>query len=147
MTERPPSVVASTLVLFTLFFGGGFVGERLALALAPTSGVSRLLGFIALPASLILGFFAWAGAATLVMVVQLATGGRRSQLPRDIPPGANGFLWSSALTCLFVGVVTGILSREHGFLFVSSVYVATGIVYGGLCWRLAKSGWLPFPVE
>lgn len=148
MNGSPSSVVASTFVLLVLFFGGGFVGEQLALALAPSSGVSRLLGFLALPASFILGFVVWAGAAVLTLIGQLAKGGPHpGQKPRNIPPGAVGFLWSSVLTCLFVGLITGFLSKEHGVVFVSGVYVATGLVFGGVCWRLAKSGWLPFPRE
>lgn len=148
MNEPPSSTVASFLVLLTLFFGGGFVGEQLALALAPSSGFSRLLGFLVLPASFILGFVVWAGAAAFALIGQLARGGARpSRKPRDIPPGANGFLWSSILSCLLVGVLTGLLSKEHGVVFVSGIYVATGLVYGALCWQLAKSGWLPFPRE
>lgn len=148
MNETPSSTVASFLILLTLFFGGGFVGEQLAITLAPGSGFSRLLGFLALPASFILGFVVWAGAAAFALIRQLAKGGARpSQKQRDIPPGANGFLWSSVLSCLFVGVLTGLLSKEHGFVFVSGVYVACGLVYGVLCWQLAKSGWLPFPRE
>ena len=148
MNESPSSSVASILILFTLFFGGGFVGDELALALAPSSDLSRLLGFLALPASFILGFVVWAGTAAFAAIWQLAKGGAHpGRKPRDIPPGANGFLWSSVLSCLFVGVLTGLLSKEHGVVFVSGVYVATGLVYGVLCWQLAKSGWLPFPRE
>lgn len=51
-----------SLILLVLFFGGGFAGEQLAIALAPSSELSRLLGFLALPASFVLGFAAWAGA-------------------------------------------------------------------------------------
>lgn len=148
MNETPSSTVASFFILFTLFFGGGFVGEELALALAPGSGFSRLLGFLVLPASFILGFVVWAGAAAFAAIWQLAKGGAHpSQKPRDIPPGAKGFLWSSVLSCLFVGMLTGFLSKEHDAVFVTGVYVATGLVYGVLCWQLAKSGWLPFPRE
>jgi len=148
MNESPKSTIASLLILFTLLIGGGLVGEELALALAPGSGVSRLLGFLALPASCLLGFVVWAGNAAFAAIWQLATGGAHpGRKPREIPPGANGFLWSSVLTCLFVGVLTGILSKEHGVVFVSGVYVATGLVYGVLCWQLAKSGWLQFPRE
>lgn len=63
MNETHSSTVASTIIVLTLFFGGGFVGEQLALAMAPSSGVSRLLGFLTLPASFMLGFVIWAGAA------------------------------------------------------------------------------------
>lgn len=148
MNENLSFTIASFLILLVLFFGGGFVGERLALALAPSSGLSRLLGFLALPASLIVGFFFWAGAATFVLVKRLAKrGSRASQRPTEIPPGAMGFLWSSVLSCLIVGALTGLLSKEHGFFLVSGTYVATGLVYGVLCWQLAKSGWLPFPRE
>jgi len=148
MKENPSSTVASFIILLILFFGGGFVGEQLAIALAPSSGFSRLFGFLALPASFIVGFFFWAGAATFVLIKLLAKGGSRpSQRSREIPPGAKGFLWSSVLSCLIVGVLTGLLSKEHGFILVSGTYVATGFVYGALCWQLAKSGWLPFPRE
>jgi hypothetical protein len=148
MNESPSSTVASFVILLILFFGGGFVGEQLALALAPSSGVSRLLGFLALPASFIVGFFLWAGAATFVLIKRLGKAGARpSQRPGKIPPGAKGFLWSSVMSCLIVGALTGLLSKEHGSLLVTGTYVVTGFVYGTLCWQLAKSGWLPFPRE
>jgi hypothetical protein len=148
MNENPSYTVASFIILLILFFGGGFVGEQLALALAPNSGFSRLLGFLVFPASFIVGFFFWAGAATLVLIKQFAKQGPRpSQRSRKIPPGAKGFLWSSVLLCLIVGALTGLLSKEHGFFLVSGTYVVTGFVYGALCWQLAKSGWLPFPRE
>lgn len=146
MNESLSSTLASFCVLLVLFFGGGFVGEQLALALAPSSGLARLLGFLALPAAFIVGFVFWAGAATFVLLKRLAKGGSRpSRTPTEIPPGALGFLWSSVLLCLVVGALSGLLSQEHGFFLVSGSYVATGFVYGALCWRLAKSGWLPFP--
>jgi hypothetical protein len=148
MIEKPSSMVAAFIILLILFFGGGFVGEQLALALAPRSGVSRLIGFLALPASFIVGFVFWAGAATVVLIKRLTRReSRPSQRAGEIPPGSSGFLWSSVLACLFAGAFTGLLSKEHGFLLVSGAYVATGVVYGALCWRLAKSGWLPFPRE
>lgn len=148
MNESLSSTLVSLCILVVLFFGGGFVGEALALALAPGSGLARLLGFLALPAAFIVGFVFWAGAATLVLIKRLAKGGSRSgRTPGEIPPGASGFLWSSVLSCLLVGALTGVLSQEHGFFLVSGSYVATGLVYGVLCWRLAKSGWLPFPRE
>lgn len=147
MNETPPSTVMSTLIVFALFFGGGFVGEQLALALAPGSGVSRLLGFLVLPASFILGFVVWAGAAVFSFIGQFAKGRASARKPIEIPPGAIGFLWTSVLSCLFVGLLTGLLSKEHGVIFVSGAYLATGLVYGGVCWQLAKSGWLPFPRE
>jgi len=146
MNESLSFKVASFIILLILFFGGGFVGEHLALALAPGSGVSRLLGFLALPAAFIVGFFFWAGAATFVLMKELAERGSRPG-PREIPPGAKGFLWSSVLSCGIVGALTGILSKEHGFALVLGTYVAMGLVYGAVCWQLAKSGWLPFPRE
>jgi hypothetical protein len=78
MSENPPSTVVSTVILLVLFFGGGFVGEQLALALAPSSGLSRLLGFLVLPFSFVLGFYAWAGAAIIVILKWLVKGGARA---------------------------------------------------------------------
>ena len=142
------NTVASFIILLILFFGGGYVGEELALALAPSSGLARLLGFLVLPAAFIAGFFLWAGAAAFVLITRLAKRAPRpSQRAREIPPGAIGFLWSSVLLCLIVGTLSGLLSKAHGFYLVFGIYAATGPVYGALCWRLAKSGWLPFPRE
>lgn len=148
MNKNPSSPIILFTILFILFFGGGFVGEQLALVLAPSSGVSRLLGFLVLPASLIVGFFLWAGTAAFLLIKRLTKGGAHpSQMSREIPPGAKGFLWSSVLLCLIVGALMGLLSKEYGFLLVFGIYVAIGFVYGTLCWQLAKSGWLPFPRE
>jgi len=36
MTENPWFTALSIIILLILFFGGGFVGEQLALALAPS---------------------------------------------------------------------------------------------------------------
>lgn len=146
MSETPPPTAASFVILLVLFFGGGFAGEQLAMALAPGSGVSRLLGFLVLPVSLVVGYFAWAGVAAVVVVKWLAKGGSRaSDRPRGIPPGAKGFVWSSVLSCALVGGLNGLLSQAHGFFFVFGAYVAIGLAYGILCWRLASSGWLQFP--
>jgi hypothetical protein len=146
--DGPASTVASFIILLILFVGGGFAGEQLAIALAQGSGLSRLLGFLALPASFVFGFFAWAGAAAIVVVKWFAKGGARSsQRPRGIPPGASGFLWSSVLSCSLVGMLIGLLSNTHGFIVVFSSYFAVGVAYGALCWRLARSGWLQFPRE
>lgn len=148
MSESPSFAIVSFIILLLLFFGGGFIGEQLALALAPGSGLSRLLGFLALPTSFIIGFFFWAGVATFVLVKRLVKRGSLvDEGSGEIPPGAKGFLWSSVLSCLIVGAFTGFLSEEHSVLQVSGTYVVTGLVYGALCWRLAKSGWLPFPRE
>jgi hypothetical protein len=62
------AAVVSLVTLLALFFGGGFVGEQLAIALAPSSGFSRLLGFLALPFSFVIGFYFWAGAASIVIL-------------------------------------------------------------------------------
>lgn len=148
MNESPSTTAVSFVILLLLFFGGGFAGEQLAIALAPGSDVSRFFGFLMLPASFIAGFFFWAGAATFVLIKLFAKGkSDPSHRSRDIPPGASGFVWSSVLFCLLVGALTGLLSREYGFFQVFGAYVATGLAYGISCWQLAKSGWLPFPRE
>jgi len=148
MSENPWFTAVSIIILLILFFGGGFVGEQLALALAPSSGLSRLLGFLALPAAFIAGFVLWAGTATVVLIARLAKrGSPTGRKASEIPPGAIGFLWSSVLSCLIVGALTGLLSEKQAFFPVFGSFAATGLVYGILCWQLAKSGWLPFPRE
>jgi hypothetical protein len=122
------------------------VGEQLAIALAPSSGFSRLFGFLALPFSFVIGFYFWAGAAAIVILKWLVKrSSPSSKRPSGIPQGSQGFLWSSVLSCALVGALTGFLSKQHGFILVFVCYLAVGFADGVLCWRLAQSDWLPFP--
>jgi len=51
------------------------------------------------------------------------------------------------VTCLLAGAIVGALSPRLGFGWVISLYAVFGLGYGVACWRLARTGYLPFPRE
>lgn len=136
------------MITLGLFFGGGGVGVLMADWLAPGSGVAGLFSFLAWPAAFLLGFYAWAGLAVFALLWRLIRGrGRPHPSEAVIPPGTNGFIWSSLITCGMAGVIAGALSARYGLFMVTGIYLLVGLLYGALCWQLARTGWLPFPKD
>lgn len=144
------------VLYFALFFGGGVLGSQLARAVAPGSGLAELVSFLAFPAAFLLGVFAWAGAALPAVVrglVRMLRGRGESTPPPGaddgpvIVPGSFAFLPVALVVAGTAGCVVGLLSGTRSFVAVLGLYLLIGAGYGTLCWRLARSGWLPFPRE
>jgi uncharacterized membrane protein YccF (DUF307 family) len=45
------------------------------------------------------------------------------------------------------GAIVSAVSASFGFGWVLVLYAALGLTYGAACWRLARTGYLPFPRE
>lgn len=144
------------LVYFVMFFGGGLLGSQLARAMAPGSGLAELVSFLTFPAAFMGGIFAWAGAALPAVVrglVRMLRSRRDAQpIPRPatepvIVPGSFAFVPVALVVTGGAGFLVALLSSTHSFLAVLGLYLLIGAGYGSLCWRLARSGWLPFPRE
>jgi hypothetical protein len=153
-TPRSPLFTAA--IFFGLFFGGGFVGVQVSRALAPESGLAEFVSFLALPAAFVIGIAVWAGAAIPAAVRRfnrlIREGGRVSSVKDRateamIPPGSFAFVPSALLASTLAGGIVAMISRPFGFFWVLFLYSALGFVYGVICWRLARAGYLPFPRE
>ena len=147
-------------IFFGLFFGGGWAGIQVSRALAPGSGVAEFVSFLALPAAFVVGLAGWAGAAIPAAVGRLIRLARERPRERDgstppkpeesrarIPPGSFAFVPAGLATCTISGMVVAGLSGSLGFGWVLGLYAALGLAYGVACWRLARTGYLPFPRE
>jgi hypothetical protein len=150
------SALTGTFLYLLLFFGSGVLGGQLARALAPGSALAEFVSFLAFPAGFLFGVVAWAGAALPAalrsLVRRLRTGGAPPvatghQQALIIVPGSFAFVLACVVMAGAAGVVAGVLSRTHGFVGVLGLYLLIGAGFGALCWRLARSGWLPFPRE
>ncbi|HUG27685.1 MAG TPA: hypothetical protein VMK53_05245 [Gemmatimonadales bacterium] len=155
MTDpRRGSVLTGTFLYLLLFFGSGVLGGQLARAMAPGSALAEFVSFLAFPAGFLFGVMAWAGAALPAalrsMVRRLRMTGVTPAAPAQQPiivPGSFAFVPTCVLTAAAAGVVAGVLSRTQGFAGVLGLYLLIGAGFGTLCWRLARSGVLPFPRE
>ena len=155
-TRSPPSQWVTGLVFFGFFFGGGYGGIQLARALAPASGLAEFVSFLAFPGAFVIGLVAWAGAAMPAAIRRLAGLARkesgpasaaRESPPRTIPPGSFAFVPVSLIVTVPAGVVVAALSTTWSFVWVACLYAALGLCFGVGCWRLARSGYLPFPKD
>jgi hypothetical protein len=150
------SALTGTLLYLLLFFGSGVLGGQLARAMAPGSALAEFVSFLAFPAGFLFGVTAWAGAALPAALRSLVRRLRTSGAPPAAPgptqepvivPGSFAFVPACVVMAGASGVVAGLLSRTHGFVGVLGLYLVIGAGFGALCWRLARSGWLPFPRE
>jgi hypothetical protein len=156
MNPTPKRWSITVPVLLVLFFGGGFAGELLASVLTSDSGLARLIGSLALPTTMILGFVSWLGTASVIALKRgVARDDKRVEMPREeyawgrtaIPPGSIAFVVASIVPSLAVGALIGFISTQYGIVRSSISYVGMGAAYGVLCWRAAANGYLPFPIE
>lgn len=157
MKTRPAQRAASITIPITLllFFGGGAAGLALAKAIAPQSAVGVVAGFLMLPAAFIAGFYTWLGIALFDALIKFLRRGRPRAAPSAatgppahalaVPPGSMGFLFTSLLISLMVGLVLAFLSTRMASSMALAAVVVAGAGYGVLCWMLARSGYLPFP--
>jgi hypothetical protein len=135
-------------IVAVLFFGGGFVGIRIANLLAPHSEIAEFISFFAMPVSFVLGMIFWLGTASfLVLKNRIWRGNRHDGMPGKetglgkpaIPPGSKAFLPASVIPCAIAGIVVGLISGESGFWEVLGTYIGVGIVYGVVCWKFGGS--------
>jgi len=154
--QTRPSQWVAGLIFVGLFFGGGFAGIQLARALAPASGLAEFVSFLAFPAAFVIGVVAWCGAAVPAAVRRLVGLARKGSglasaaegtLPQTIPPGSFAFVPASLILTVPAGVVVAALSTTWSFVGVVCLYAVLGLCFGVGCWRLARSGYLPFPRE
>lgn len=153
-TSRSPWL---TIPIFVgLFFGGGFGGIHLARAIAPESGLAEFVSFLAMPSAFVIGIVGWAGAAIpgalrrLLRLVREREGSTRvdGQRPQPaIPPGSFAFVPVALFAGALSGMVVASVSTSLGFGWVLCLYTVLGLSYGVLCWKLAQTGYLPFPRE
>jgi hypothetical protein len=141
---------------FGLFFGGGYAGTQAARTLAPDSPVAEFVSFLALPAGLLIGFVAWAAVAAPAALRRFVRLARvRSGSPDSIdgvsagtiPPGSFAFVPAALVTSTLPGMVVAATSTRLGVAWVLCLYAVVGLAYGVACWKLAQSGYLPFPRE
>jgi hypothetical protein len=141
----------SLLVYLALFFGGGFLGVRIARLVAPDSGLAEFVSFLTLPAAFVIGIVGWAGASIPAAIRRLFR--RSTARPGEpvskitVPPGAFAFVPAALLTCLPAGALVGMLSPGPGFGGVLLLYAGLGLAFGCTCWLLARTGYLQFPRE
>lgn len=154
--DKLPSAWLTLPIFFGLFFGGGYLGMQVSRAVAPGSGLAELVSFLALPAAFVIGIVAWAGAALpgaarrflrLLRKKQGLASAGDDGLKATIPPGTFAFVPAALFTCLPAGAIVGAVSASFGFGWVLFLYAALGLAYGAACWRLARTGYLPFPRE
>lgn len=155
MTDaRRGSALTGALLYLILFFGSGFLGSQLARAMAPGSALAEFVSFLAFPAGFLFGVMAWAGAALpaalRILVRRLRSSGAPPVVAAQEPiivPGSWAFVPACMVTAGVAGVVAAVLSGTQGFVAVLGLYLLIGAGFGTLCWRLARSGVLPFPQE
>ncbi len=156
MSNATPSWWSTVPIVFILFFGGGFAGIRLANLLAPDSVLAEFISFLALPMSFVVGVISWLGTAAFLVLKRRvgkqkehsgSSGMEIGKRTEAVPPGSKSFVLASAIPCAVAGVIVGVLSKEFGFVSVLCAYIGVGICYGVICWKLAETGYLPFPDE
>lgn len=153
---KPRSLWVTAPVVLGLFFGGGYAGVHLANALAPNSAIAEFVSFFALPVSFLLGIMGWLGSAVIGALPKLfrlirhkerSSGQENGSAGSAIPPGSFAFVPAAIVPCTLCGLVVGALSTTLSFIVVVLLYFALGLGYGAACWKLAQSGFLPFPEE
>jgi len=153
---RPRSHWLTVSIFLGLFFGGGFGGIHLSRALAPGSGLAEFVSFLTLPSAFMIGLVGWAGAAipgALRRLLRLArerndSTRENAQRPQPaIPSGSFAFVPAALIAGALSGVIVASLSTGQGFGWVLFLYATLGLGYGILCWKLAQTGYLPFPRE
>lgn len=142
---RSPWLQAAAMAI--LFLGGGIAGSLLATALAPESWLAAFAGLFAFPLAFAAGMPCWLGLALLTAAWGLVRRGPRKTRPHEIPGGSIAFVPVAIGIAGAAGVVIGLCGSRLGFIATVALYLLLGITYGAACWRLARAGYLPFPVE
>ena len=157
MTVVPPPVLADdppprspwlqALAIAVLFLGGGVGGSLVATALVPDSDVAALAGLFTFPVAFAVGMPCWLGLALITALWGRVRQGPRKPRPHEIPGGSIAFIPVSIAVASLAGLVIGLAGSRIGFLATAASYPVLGAAYGIACWRLARSGYLPFPAE
>jgi hypothetical protein len=156
MSSTPRSPWVTAPIVLGLFFGGGYLGGLLANSLAPHSVIAEFVGFFAFPVSFFIGIMGWLGTAVIGALPKLvrlnrhkdrSSGQGKGLAGSAIPPGSFAFVPAALIPCTLCGLVVGALSTTLSFIVVVFLYFVLGLGYGAACWKLARSGFLPFPEE
>lgn len=132
------------------------MGAELANGLAPHSAIAEIVGFFALPVSFFIGIVGWLGMAVLGALPKLvrlirhkdrSSGQEKGSTGSAVPPGSFAFVPAAVVPCSLCGLVVGTSSTTLSFIVVVLLYFVLGLGYGAACWKLAQSGFLPFPEE
>jgi hypothetical protein len=146
-----------------LFFGGMFLGMRLADWLTPGSHFGKFVGFLMLPLSFGLGMTCWYWIANAVFFTRFFRAVWRVRKERDdfrktlkselvkfgdrAPSGTFVFVPISFALSSIAGALMGIIPGSRGILLTVPICSTLGLAYGLVVWRLARSGHLPIPEE
>ena len=138
---------------FSLFLGGGIVGAELAHRLAPGSMFASFLSLMTLPLAFAAGMYKWLGFAVVSAVLEwfdrLARAAFFTNAPRQtgseaVPPGTIAFIPAALAATGGCGVIVGMVGSTS-FFDAIGIYLVVGLIYGVLCWSLARKGFIPFP--
>ena len=141
------------LVSSGVFLGGAILGLCLAIVTVPGSGIAYFLGFSMLPLGYLSGHGMWNTLDDFNSICRWVArffNTRAQQKTRSrprptdfVPPGSFSLVVTCVGTSALAGILTAIfLPVEPAFGTVVTTYVGLGLIYGGLCWRLARSGYL-----
>ena len=147
-TDPPPrSPWLQALAIAVLFLGGGVGGTVLVTTIAPGSSFAAFVGAFVFPLAFGLGMPSWLGLALVTALWGRVRHGPRKTRPHEIPGGSIAFVPVSIGLAGAAGLLIGVSGTRLGVAATVALYLMLGIAYGVACWQLARSGYLPFPVE
>jgi hypothetical protein len=165
----PPqrSTKAIVVTLIATAFGGALAGLALAWVLAPGSAVAQFVGFMTLPLILGFGFKLWEarvvsyltrrfGWGLLKFLWQALVNRRRpdvvqlmptredaEELARRLVRGMSAFTHTGLAVGAIAAPIAGLASNR--FLLTTVVFFVAAVVFGRICTRLARGGYLQPP--
>jgi hypothetical protein len=142
---RSRATATQALTFAVMFLGGAGAGLGLATWRAPGSFAAQVVGMFTFSLPFAIGMQWWLGTALLLALWGLVTKGPRTPLPGEVPGGAIVFVPVCAALVTTAGLLVGALATPRTIVATTALYLAVGVLYGVACWRLARSGYLPFP--
>ena len=149
--KRPPFLKA-LLIDTCVFFSGAILGLFLAITAAPGSGIAYFIGFSMLPLAFLFGRGLWESLAELSAIYhwifrlfkhrQTTASQPNQRPPGSVLPGSFVLVLSCTGSTILAGLVTAMFLTETPFGIVMFRYTLLGLIYGGLCWALARQGFL-----
>jgi hypothetical protein len=148
--EPERSVASRLAALFLTPVGGGVLGAEIGHAVAPDSVPAMALTTVMLPLALFTGLALWLGSALFLSVLRLLGGlvgvsakGRPTQANAPFaPPGAIVLVLTAVASSSAAACAVSLLSSRATLLRTLVLYVAVGLAYGVVAWRLARMGFL-----